>query len=914
MQAYERTHRQTREHKPVSEVAELLEAARRPLEVGAKRYWYFSLVAAAEALGFVPDAVAAMPYGIRVLAENRLRKGNQEAETTLEHLDRLFSWQTQAQDPKGALTWFPARVLLQDFTGVPVVADLAALREAVAALGGDPAQVAPVVPTDLVVDHSLIVEEALGATAVARNQEIEYRRNGERYRFLKWGQGSFQGLRVVPPGTGIVHQINLETLAEVVRCDADGVLFPDTAVGADSHTTMVNALGVLAWGCGGIEAEAAMLGQGLSLALPTTVGVEFTGKLAKGATATDLVLTVTERLRAHGVVGKLVEFYGAGVAHLSLADRALVSNMAPEYGALGGLFAIDEETLRYLKMTGRETDLIDRVAAYSQAQGLTAEATRQATHSESLTIDLNAIEPSLAGPRRPQDRVALPQLGESLQAALATEEQPEPQQEPQAEALANPHQLSDGALVIAAITSCTNTSNPRGLMAAGFLAQKARARGLTAKPWVKTSLAPGSRTVPEYLEAAGLLQPLAEVGFNLVGYGCTTCIGNSGPLDAQVAGAIEGLGLRVAAVLSGNRNFEGRIHPLVRFNYLASPMLVVALSLAGRMDLNPLEDPLTTDAEGKPVFLAELLPSQEEVEAAVADFVRAEIFARNNETLLEGDAAWQALASPASSFYDWQSDSTYVRRPPFVEDLAPTAPPATKIEGARILALLGDSVTTDHISPAGSIRKASLAGDWLEENSVPSSDFNAFGARRGNHEVMVRGTFASPRIRNLIFDDGREGGMTKHFPSGEALTIHEAATRYAEESVPLVVIGGREYGTGSSRDWAAKGPQLLGVKAVLVESFERIHRSNLVGMGILPLEFAQGSNAQSLGLTGAETITLEGADKISKPRETLTVSFTHDSGVVQTCQATLCIDTADELKTWQEGGILPRVARAFAQG
>ena len=905
----------------VREVSDLQKACRLPLEIAGADYAYFSLVAAAEAMGFSRDAVAAMPYGIRVLAENRLRKGQQEAETTLEHLDLLFSWQTRAQDPtknrKGALTWFPSRVLLQDFTGVPVVADLAALREAVSELGGDPAQVAPVVPTDLVVDHSLIVEESLGPSAVTRNQEIEYRRNGERYRFLKWGQGSFRGLRVVPPGTGIVHQINLETLAEVVRCDSDGLLFPDTAVGADSHTTMVNALGVLAWGCGGIEAEAAMLGQGLSLALPSTVGVRFVGKLSKGATATDLVLTVTETLRSHGVVGKLVEFFGAGVAHLSLADRALVSNMAPEYGALGGVFAIDDETLRYLKMTGRDDGLIDRVAAYSQAQGLTAEATRQAVHTESLEIDLTAIEPSLAGPRRPQDRVALPRLGESLRQALAEEEQASATKEqtprPQAtDAEVNPHGLGDGSLVLAAITSCTNTSNPRGLMAAGLLAQKAQARGVKAKPWVKTSLAPGSRTVPEYLDDAGLLEPLSEVGFNLVGYGCTTCIGNSGPLDESVAGAIEGLDLRVAAVLSGNRNFEGRIHPLVRFNYLASPLLVVALSLAGRMDFDPTAEPLTEDAAGVPVFLSELLPTQEEVEALVEQHVRAEIFRRNKETLLTGDAAWQKLESPASSFYDWQEDSTYVRRPPFVEAVAATPPPPAKLEGARILALLGDSVTTDHISPAGSIRKASLAGDWLEDNSVPVSDFNAFGARRGNHEVMVRGTFASPRIRNLIFSDGREGGVTKHFPSGEALTIHAAAMRYAAESVPLVVIGGREYGTGSSRDWAAKGPQLLGVKAVLVESFERIHRSNLVGMGILPLEFAAGATAKSLGLTGEETITLEGADKISQPRETLTVSFTTPSGEVKTCQATLCIDTADELATWRGGGILPRVARAFA--
>ena len=892
----------------MSDLAELLTASRQELLLGGQPHHYFSLRHAGAALGYGSEAVEAMPYGIRILAENRLRKGNHESETTLDHLHKLFSWSATAQNPAGALVWFPARVLLQDFTGVPVIADLAALREAVAELGGDPAKVAPVIPTDLVVDHSLIVEQTLGSHAAARNQEIEYRRNSERYRFLKWGQGSFQGLRVVPPGTGIVHQINLETLAQVIRCDADGVLFPDTAVGADSHTTMVNALGVLAWGCGGIEAEAAMLGQGLSLALPTTVGVKFSGRLAKGATATDLVLTVTEQLRNHGVVGKLVEFYGAGCKTLSLADRALISNMAPEYGALGGLFAIDQETLRYLKMTGREDALIERVSVYAEAQGLTAEATSNALHSESVEVDLATIEPSLAGPRRPQDRVALPQLGESLAKALSQEgDKPAP-----TKTIDNPHNLSDGALVIAAITSCTNTSNPRGLMAAGLVAQKAQARGLTAKPWVKASLAPGSRTVPEYLEAAGLLQSLGAVGFNLVGYGCTTCIGNSGPLDPTVANAIEGLGLRVAAVLSGNRNFEGRIHPLVRFNYLASPLLVVALSLAGRLDLNPKTDPLATDAHGKPVFLDELLPSQEEVETLVEQFVVADIFRRNQETLLTGDTAWQELDSPASSFYDWQSDSTYVRRPPFVEALTAEPPPPPAIKDARILALLGDSVTTDHISPAGSIRAESLAGTWLDDNGVAASDFNAFGARRGNHEVMVRGTFASPRIRNQIFSDGREGGVTRHFPSGEEVSIHSAAARYEAEGVPLVVIGGREYGTGSSRDWAAKGPQLLGVRAVLVESFERIHRSNLVGMGILPLEFANGANAKSLGLTGEEQITLEGADKISAPRETLTVSFMDSAGQVKTCQATLCIDTADELETWRQGGILPRVARTFA--
>ena len=900
------------------------QAAAGELAVGAARLGWYSLAKAADALGGQARShLARMPLSVRIFAENRLR--SEADESGAEQLRALFDWPRIAKAPQAELDWRPARVLLQDFTGVPVLADLAALRDAVAELGGEGEAVRPLLPADLVVDHSLIVESHLGEAAAARNTEIEHRRNRERYRFLKWGQGAFEGFRVVPPGTGIVHQINLEALASVVA-ERDGWLFPDTAVGTDSHTTMVNGLGVLAWGVGGIEAEAAMLGRPLSLALPKVVGVRLTGALEGAANATDLALAATERLRAHGVVGKIVEFFGPGAAGLTLPDRATLANMAPEYGATAGLFAIDEETLAYLALTGRSPEHCERVAAYARAQGLwrAEDGGEERVYSETLELDLSRIEPSLAGPSRPQDRVALSALGASVEEALKSKggggakgaakngagvkNGAGPEADAGAEGRMNGHALADGDVVIAAITSCTNTSNPFGLMAAGLLAKRAAERGLKAQPWVKTSLAPGSRTVPQYLERAGLLEPLAQVGFQLVGYGCTTCIGNSGPLAPPVAEAIDEGGLSVAAVLSGNRNFEGRVHPQVRLNYLAAPLLVVAAALKGDLR-SGLEGPIGTDAQGRETTLGELLPQAQEVQAAVAAHVGGDLFAANAEGLLAGDETWRALEGGEGKFYAWEKDSTYVRRPPFLEGLAPAPAPWQEIEGAAILALLGDSVTTDHISPAGAIRPQTPAAAWLEERGVERGDYNAFGARRGNHEVMLRGTFSSPRLANRLAEGGREGGFTRHLPSGEAMTIFAAAERYRAEGRPLAVVAGREYGTGSSRDWAAKGTLLLGVRMVVAASFERIHRSNLVGMGVLPLEFAEGTSAESLGLTGEESATLEGAP--DAPRACLHVVFRAPDGSEKRAQVVARIDTSDELETFRHGGILPRVARSF---
>ena len=884
--------------------AQLQNDARKTLAVSQKQYQYFSLNAAAKTLGDNAEkSLARMPLAIRILAENRLRNAHREPESALPQIANLFNWNSHAENPAADLVWFPARVLLQDFTGVPVVADLAALREAVAELGGKAENVKPAIPCDLVVDHSLIIEDALGPDAVNRNREIEYRRNKERYRFLKWGQSAFTGFRVVPPGTGIVHQVNLETLAEVVRCDND-TLLPDTLVGADSHTTMINALGVLGWGVGGIEAEAALLGQSLSLALPKVVGVRLTGKLPPVSGATDLVLAVTERLREHGVVGKIVEFCGPGLDSLSLPDRATISNMSPESGSTAALFPIDRETLAYLESTARSAELRDRVEAYARAQGLWRDDNNPARYSESLEINLGEVEPALAGPSRPQDRVSLAHLGASVRKILADSDKSADGKDDGGVSVRN------GDVVIAAITSCTNTSNPYGLVAAALLARNAAARGLKAKPWVKTSLAPGSRTVPQYLESAGLLAPLAEVGFNLVGFGCTTCIGNSGPLAPEVADAVTANGLSVAAVLSGNRNFEGRIHPQVRLNYLASPMLVVAAALRGDLRGGLTETPLGEDADGAPVFLRDIAPAPDEIRAVVATHVRAEMFSANAGSLLEGDDEWKVLEGGAGTLYEWEKESTYVRRPPFFADLERAPPPFAPVSGARILALFGDSVTTDHISPAGAIRRESPAGEWLEERAVGPAEFNAFGARRGNHEVMIRGTFASPRLRNALAEGGREGGFTTHFPSGEGMRIYDAAARYREEGVSLVVVAGREYGTGSSRDWAAKGPALLGVRAVLALSLERIHRTNLVGMGILPLEFVESDALERLGLTGSEAVTLAGLESL-EVRGRVVACFEGDGGV---SEAELClrIDTEDELETFRHGGILPRVARALA--
>ncbi|MGR4000460.1 MAG: aconitate hydratase AcnA [Alphaproteobacteria bacterium] len=909
----------TQQAQQARQATALHNAARKPLVVGEAHYTYYDLAAAAAALGQAAvDGLEQMPLSIRILAENRLRNAEREAESTIAHLTSLFDWPSQAKAPRADLIWFPARVLLQDFTGVPVVADLAALREAVAQLGGRAENVSPAVPCDLVVDHSLIIEEVLGSDVVARNREIEYRRNRERYRFLKWGQSAFDGFRVVPPGTGIVHQVNLETLAEVVR-NENGVLLPDTLVGADSHTTMINALGVLGWGAGGIEAEAALLGQSLSLALPKVVGVRLEGTLPPVSSATDLVLAITERLRNHGVVGKIVEFYGSGLDSLSLPDRATVSNMSPESGSTAALFPIDGETLSYLAVTGRSDALIARVEAYARAQGLWRNDAAPVRYSESLEVNLNEIEPALAGPSRPQDRVALSQLGASVRDILAsraaennTENTDSPADSSTGSSTDSALDMKHGDVVIAAITSCTNTSNPYGLVAAGLLAARAAERGLTAKPWVKTSLAPGSRTVPQYLESAGLLQPLAKIGFRLVGFGCTTCIGNSGPLAPEVAAAVDANNLSVAAVLSGNRNFEGRIHPQVRLNYLASPMLVVAAALKGDLRDGLLDVPLGKDHNAAPVFLRDLAPTPEEIRAIVGEHVRAEMFSANADSLLEGDQDWQALEGGTGALYGWEKDSTYVRPPPFFANLEKTPAPLAPVRKARILALLGDSVTTDHISPAGAINRGSLAAEWLEERSVSPNEFNAFGARRGNHEVMIRGTFASPRLKNSLAEGGREGGFTRHFPSGEGMRIYDAATRYREEEVPLVVIAGREYGTGSSRDWAAKGPALLGVRAVLALSLERIHRTNLVGMGILPLEFSDPDALERLQLTGAEQVTIEGMEPGLKVQGVLSARFEGEDGHTTHAELRLRIDTADELETFRHGGILPRVARAIA--
>ncbi|HEY7529787.1 MAG TPA: aconitate hydratase AcnA [Gemmatimonadota bacterium] len=897
--------------------------------------------------------LARLPYALRVLLENLLRHEDGTG-VTADDVLALAGWDP-ASEPAREIGFTPARVLLQDFTGVPAVVDLAAMRAAMARLGGDPARIDPLQPVDLVIDHSVQVDRFGTPEALAFNAEMDYRRNAERYAFLRWGQHAFRNLRVVPPATGIVHQVNLEYLARVVWTSepAGGgrtVAYPDTLVGTDSHTTMINGLGVLGWGVGGIEAEAAMLGQPVSMLIPKVVGFRLTGELAEGATATDLVLTVTEILRAHGVVGKFVEFHGPGLAALPLADRATIGNMAPEYGATCGIFPIDDETLRYLRFTGRPSALVGLVEAYAKEQGLFhGPATTPASYSELLELDLATVEPSLAGPRRPQDRVRLGDVGRTFEEALpsmraASAPPPVPNAgrwEGEGGAPANggvavaarpraqvgtgeaAFDLTDGSIVIAAITSCTNTSNPSVMLAAGLLARRAVERGMRSKPWVKTSLAPGSQVVTEYLREAGLLAPLEALGFHVVGYGCTTCIGNSGPLPPEISEAIAGAGLVAVSVLSGNRNFEGRINPDVRANYLASPPLVVAYALAGRIDFDPLAEPLGTDAEGRPVFLREIWPSRREILDVVESSVRSEMFRARYASVFEGDARWKALPAPASDLYAWDPDSTYIREPPYFEDLPPEPRPVEDVRGARVLAFLGDSVTTDHISPAGSFRADTPAGRWLTERGVAPADFNSYGSRRGNHEVMARGTFANVRLRNRLAG-GREGGFTRHVPSGEPMTIYDAAVRYAAEGVPLLVLAGREYGAGSSRDWAAKGPRLQGVRAVLAQSYERIHRSNLIGMGIAPLEFLEGESAVALGLTGEEVYAVEGlaaaveaarggssartADGGADRRE-VAVRVTPSHGEPFSFRARLRIDTPREADYYRHGGILQYVLR-----
>jgi aconitate hydratase len=857
-----------------------------------------------------------LPVSIRILLEAMLRHFDGRAIREAD-VENLAKWNPSAVGAR-EVPFRPARVVLQDFTGVPAVVDLAAMRDAVARLGGDPKRINPLVPVDLVIDHSVQVDRFGTPDALEFNMAREFERNEERYRFLHWAQKAFANLRIVPPATGIVHQVNLEYLASVVMTqDVDGrtEVFPDSVVGTDSHTTMINGLSVLGWGVGGIEAEAAMLGQPLYFLTPEVVGVKLVGDLPEGVTATDLALTITEMLRRHGVVGKFVEFFGPGLKHMSLADRATVANMAPEYGATCGYFPPDEETLNYLRLTGRSEEHVALVEWYLKEQGLfRTDGSPDPVFSEVLTLDLGTLEPSLAGPKRPQDRVPLAVAKEAFQKALVAPVAARGfglDSDHLARTVTVRHPsgatsvLRDGSVVIAAITSCTNTSNPTVMLGAGLLAKKAVERGLSVPPYVKTSLAPGSRAVRRYLAETGLQEALDRLGFAVVGFGCTTCIGNSGPLPEEVAQAIVDADLTVAAVLSGNRNFEGRIHPLVKANYLASPPLVVAYALAGRMDIDLLREPLGYDRNGQPVFLKDIWPTTEEIRAALAEAIRPEVFRREYETVFAANPRWNAIESPSSDLYHWDDDSTYIRRPPYFDGWTPGAKPVAPIVAARVLAVLGDSVTTDHISPAGSIAVKSPAGQYLVQHGVAPSDFNSYGARRGNHEVMVRGTFANIRIRNLMLE-GVEGGYTKHLPDGEVLPIYDAAMRYQAEGRPLVVLAGKEYGTGSSRDWAAKGPMLLGVRAVLAESFERIHRSNLVGMGILPLQFEPGESAQSLGLTGDEEFTVELNDTIA-PLETVRVTATKPDGRTVSFSVTARLDTVVDVDYFRHGGILQTV-------
>ncbi len=902
------------------------------LSVGALSVEYFSLPALARA--GVPE-VARLPFSLKILVENLLRFEDGQT-VTPEDIVALCRSVT-ANRPEREIAFRPARVLMQDFTGVPALVDLAAMREWMHQQGGDPRRINPLIPVDLVIDHSVQVDQFGTPTAFAENVAREFERNHERYRFLKWGQQAFENFRVSPPGMGIVHQVNLEHLARVVFVE-QGIAYPDTLVGTDSHTTMINGIGVLGWGVGGIEAEAALLGQPISMLIPEVVGFKLTGELPPGVMATDLVLTVTEMLRQKGVVGKFVEFYGPGLRNLSAADRATIANMAPEYGATIGFFPVDGETLHYLRLTGREEELVALVEAYTKEQGLfRSEETPDPIFTDTIELDLSTVEPSLAGPRRPQDRVPLKDSRRAFRRALvgmvngevqkrdaewlarwvegeAVEPAPAPLQK-RIPVRVNDQdvELGHGSVVIAAITSCTNTSNPAVMLAAGLLAKKAVERGLQVKPWVKTSLAPGSRVVLEYLREAGLLSYLEALRFHLVGYGCTTCIGNSGPLPEPVARAIQEAKLVAAAVLSGNRNFEGRVHPLVRASFLASPPLVVAYALVGTMDVDLLVEPLGVDPQGHPVYLKDIWPTPEEIRAALSGVIRSEMFRRTYAEIFRGEERWNALLAPTGELFAWDEASTYIRRPPFFEEMPIEVPPLEDVRGARALLVLGDSVTTDHISPAGSIPVQSPAGQYLIARGVASQDFNSYGARRGNHEVMIRGTFANIRLRNLLVPD-LEGGWTVHLPDGEPLTVFEAAERYRAENVPLVVIAGKEYGSGSSRDWAAKGPRLLGVRAVLAESFERIHRSNLVGMGLLPLQFREGENRETLGLTGREVYDIEGLARGLAPRQQLTIRARREDGSEIVFSAIARVDTPIEVEYYRHGGILPYVLRELLKG
>ncbi|TCM63243.1 aconitate hydratase [Acinetobacter calcoaceticus] len=904
--------------------------ALKTLTVGTDHYQIFSLKAALNQLGDIEK----LPKSLKVLLENLLRFEDDKT-VKKQHIQAIVDWQKNRRSDQ-EIQYRPARVLMQDFTGVPAVVDLAAMRAAVAKAGGDPEQINPLSPVDLVIDHSVMVDHFATDHAFAENVDIEMQRNGERYQFLRWGQSAFDNFSVVPPGTGICHQVNLEYLAQAVwlgESEGQQFAFPDTLVGTDSHTTMINGLGVLGWGVGGIEAEAAMLGQPISMLIPEVIGFKLTGKLREGITATDLVLTITQMLRQKGVVGKFVEFYGDGLADLPLADRATIANMAPEYGATCGFFPIDEVTLGYMRLTGRRDDRIALTEAYCKEQGLWRNAGDEPVFTDTLGLDMDSVEASVAGPKRPQDRVLLADVAKTFDALMDLDMSPGKEAK---DRLANEgggtaidaphaheneshyfnngqrHALNHGDVVISAITSCTNTSNPSVMLAAGLLAKKAIEKGLQRKPWVKSSLAPGSKVVTDYLEASGLMSYLDQLGYNLVGYGCTTCIGNSGPLPPAIEAAVQTYDLNVASVLSGNRNFEGRVHPLVKTNWLASPPLVIAFGLAGTIRTDISHDPLGVDQQGQNVYLKDIWPSQAEIDEVLKQ-VNTEMFHKEYAAVFDGDARWQAIQIPDSQTYAWVEDSTYIRHPPFFEHIDQPAAPIENIQQASILALLGDSVTTDHISPAGNIKKDSPAGRYLQQQGVEPIDFNSYGSRRGNHEVMMRGTFANIRIKNEMLG-GEEGGNTRYIPSGEKMAIYDAAMLYQKDHTPLVIIAGKEYGTGSSRDWAAKGTNLLGVKAVIAESFERIHRSNLVGMGVLPLQFIDGQTRHSLRLTGHEQLSITGLSDEISPQQHLDLSIQRADGSIEQVKVLCRIDTVNEVEYFKAGGILHYVLRNLIAG
>ncbi|MFI1016379.1 aconitate hydratase AcnA [Streptomyces sp. NPDC020965] len=897
--------------------------ARSTLRVGDESYEIFKLDKV--------EGSARLPYSLKVLLENLLRTED-GANITADHIRSIGSWDSQAQ-PSQEIQFTPARVIMQDFTGVPCVVDLATMREAVKELGGDPAKINPLAPAELVIDHSVIADKFGTKDSFAQNVELEYGRNKERYQFLRWGQTAFDEFKVVPPGTGIVHQVNIEHLARTVMV-RNGQAYPDTLVGTDSHTTMVNGLGVLGWGVGGIEAEAAMLGQPVSMLIPRVVGFKLTGELPAGTTATDLVLTITEMLRKHGVVGKFVEFYGEGVAATSLANRATIGNMSPEFGSTAAMFPIDDETLKYLRLTGRAEQQVALVEAYAKEQGLWLDPTAEPDFSEKLELDLSTVVPSIAGPKRPQDRIVLAnaaeQFARDVRNYVEDDEEAGKESFPASDSPAaangvptkptlvtapdgSTYEIDHGAVTVAAITSCTNTSNPYVMVAAALVAKKAVEKGLTRKPWVKTTLAPGSKVVTDYFDKAGLTPYLDKVGFNLVGYGCTTCIGNSGPLPEEVSKAVNDNDLAVTSVLSGNRNFEGRINPDVKMNYLASPPLVVAYALAGSMKVDITRDALGIDTEGKPVYLQDIWPSEAEVNDVVANAIGEDMFNKSYQDVFAGDAQWQALPIPTGNTFEWDPESTYVRKPPYFEGMEMEPSQVTDITGGRVLAKLGDSVTTDHISPAGAIKADTPAGKYLTEHGVERRDFNSYGSRRGNHEVMIRGTFANIRLRNQIAQ-GTEGGFTRDFTQADAPVsfIYDASRNYIEQGIPLVILAGKEYGSGSSRDWAAKGTALLGVKAVIAESYERIHRSNLIGMGVLPLQYPEGATAEALGLTGEETFSFSGVTELNNGTTPRTVKVTTDTGVE--FDAVVRIDTPGEADYYRNGGIMQYVLRNLIRG